>query len=334
MGYSQYMLDIRTLAGYVQVHTRKDTYCMSYAKIYTLHNNKGGVSKTTTTIQLGYGLARRGKRVLILDTDSQCNTTYSLLGGIPAEEDNQDREVKTLYDVIIGINGDPKKKRDLADIIISLPHQPNLYLAQGSIALSAADILLAATGGREKILKRAIDPIRTDFDYILMDTPPTLGLIPVNAYVAAGSEEGNHNGLIIPISPQVYSVLGISTLEEALDQMRSDIEIPLPIFGVVCANAKRTKNAVNRLDQVLEHFGDKVFPYVIPVNEKVEEAADLQISLYDYSPKSTGAIAYTKLTNAFMYRAGDITKEEAITFLKENGLWNEEDRNIWEEPYA
>jgi chromosome partitioning protein len=302
-------------------------------KIYALANNKGGVTKTTSTINLGYGLALLGYKTLIVDADAQCNTTYSLLGEVEYQDEVEELS-PSLYDVILGVNGDAKKKRSLKEIIIPVPQQPNLFLARGSIALSAADLLLAGTNGREKILKRAIDTIQNDFDFVLIDTPPTLGVLPVNAFVAAGSRSDNTNGIIIPIAPQAYSVLGIRTLENAFDQMRYDIEVPIPILGVICANAKNTKNARMRLEQVKKYFGPKVFSAVVPVNEKVEEAADEQSSLYQYAPSSTGAVAYTKLVNELLLRSGTITLSQARQFLEDNRLLVPEEVAVWEEQYA
>src|SRR6266480_6699334 len=132
--------------------------------IFTLANNKGGVTKTTTTVNLAYGLARAGRRVLVLDTDAQSNSTYSLLGKLQQED--------TLFDVLI--NGSR-----LADIIVSTK-QEGLYLAPSSIDLSAADLLMASAPGRERKLKRALSQVK-DFDYILIDTPPNLGVLTVNA---------------------------------------------------------------------------------------------------------------------------------------------------------
>jgi chromosome partitioning protein len=299
------------------------------AKVYTLANNKGGITKTTSTVNLGYGLARRGYKTLIIDADAQCNTTYTLLGEVEYEDDDTELS-PSLYDVILGVNGDQKKKRDLQEIIVSVPQQENLFLARGSIALSAADLMLAGTNGREKILRRAIDQVMDEYDFILIDTPPTLGVIPVNAFVAAGSRSDRTNGIIVPIAPQAYSVLGIRTLENAFEQMRYDIEIPLPIFGVICANAKNTKNARLRLNQAVNHFGSKIFGAIVPVNEKIEEAADEQISIYEYAPTSTGAIAYTKITNELLLRSGVITQQEAMQFLEKHNLYKLEETQHWE----
>jgi chromosome partitioning protein len=317
------------------------------ARIYVICNNKGGVKKTTNVAQLGYIFSERGYKVLVVSADPQCNIDYSLLGYIEDEEElddetlqklqeefdefegeyqtdeeepeNSDEDddetavlpgegVPTLYDVIIGINGDQKKKRHIREVIVPVPQQENLYLAKGSIALSDMDINLSATKGREKILKRALDAIQDEFDIILIDTPPTLGLAPVNAFVAAGSQKNipgsRTNGVIIAISPQVYSVLGIRTLISAFVQMRSELEIPLPIFGVICADVKRTKNAKKRMKQVRSFFGKAVFQTTIPQNEKVEEAADTQLPLGKYAPNSPGAKAYAALADEFLTRAG------------------------------
>jgi len=128
-------------------------------RIFTLANNKGGVTKTTTTVNLAYGLARAGRRVLVVDTDAQSNSTYSLIGKLSQEN--------TLFDVLL--NG-----ARLADIIVGT-QQERLYLAPSSIDLSAADLLMASAPGRERKLKRALAQMPTDsFDYILIDTPPNL----------------------------------------------------------------------------------------------------------------------------------------------------------------
>src|SRR5687767_9154265 len=146
---------------------------MARAHVFAFGNNKGGVTKTSSTVQISYDLARRGKKTLVLDVDPQCNTTYTLLGEVPTEEDSASSSILTLQDVILGTNNDAKQRKNIADVIVPVPQQPNLFLAQGSIGLSSTDLLLAATNGRERILRRAIESIRDDFDYILMDTPPT-----------------------------------------------------------------------------------------------------------------------------------------------------------------
>ena len=128
-------------------------------RVMTLANNKGGVTKTTTTVNLAYGLARAGRQVLVIDTDAQSNSTYSLLGQLTQDD--------TLFDVLFN-------NARLADIIVGTK-QERLYIAPSSIDLSAADLLMANATGRERKLKRALAPVAEEFDYILIDTPPNLG---------------------------------------------------------------------------------------------------------------------------------------------------------------
>jgi chromosome partitioning protein len=271
-------------------------------KVFAFGNNKGGITKTTSTVNLAYGLARRGYRTAVVDADAQCNSTYTLLGIDAIDYDDAvaelDTRPATLFDVIIGVNGDQRHRRNLADVIVPVPQQEGLYLAKGSVQLANADILLAASKGREKILHRALQPLADQFDVVLIDTPPTLGMMPVNAFVAA------RDGIIIPITPQSYSVLGIRTLEEALQQLRDEVELSIPIFGVVAAKVQRTKNATDRMKQVRGYFGELLFKTTIPINEKVEEASDMQVPLFTYAAKSTGAVAYAALVDEFVARAG------------------------------
>src|SRR4051812_44232661 len=137
-------------------------------RIFSLCNNKGGITKTTTTVNLAYGLAREGRRVLVVDTDAQSNSTYSLLGDLEREP--------TLFDVLI--NG-----TKMADAIVPT-NQENLFLVPSSINLSAADLLMASAAGRERKLTRALSLVKDEFDYVLIDTPPNLGVLTVNAFMA------------------------------------------------------------------------------------------------------------------------------------------------------
>src|SRR5438094_33967 len=155
-------------------------------RIFALANNKVGVTKTTTTVNLAYGLARSGRRVLVIDTDAQSNSTYSLLGEL--KQDN------TLFDVLL--NG-----ARLADIIVGTK-QTGMYVAPSSINLSAADLLMASIPGRENKLKRAVAQLPRDgFDYVLIDTPPNLGVLTINAFMAC-------TDVIIPIALTTYALIG------------------------------------------------------------------------------------------------------------------------------
>jgi ATPases involved in chromosome partitioning len=248
-------------------------------RIFALCNNKGGVTKTTTTVNLGYGLARSGKRVLIIDTDAQSNSTYSLLGTL-------DQEV-TLFDVLI--NG-----AKMADAILP-SSQAGLYVVPSSINLSAADLLMASAAGRELKLTRALKQVN-DFDYVLIDTPPNLGVLTVNAFMAC-------TDVIIPIALTTYALIGISILETTMQELRDNLDVPLPIFGVVANLDDHTRLSNDVLRAVREHFGALLFDAVIPRNIKVEEAHNQIACLFDYAPNSTGAQAYTRLVKEVIERA-------------------------------
>lgn len=243
-----------------------------------LANNKGGITKTTSTINLGYGLARKGLRVLIIDTDAQCNTTYSLTGKMDHEN--------TLFDALI-------HGGKMADIIIPT-RQEGMDLAPSSINLSAADLLMASAPGRERKLARAIAQV-DGYDYALIDTPPNLGVLTVNAFIAC-------NSVIIPIALTTYALIGISILEQTMQELRDNLEVELPILGVIANLDDHTRISADVLEAVREHFGDRVFNSVIPRNIKVEEAHNHIACLYDYAPNSTGARAYTALVEEVLAR--------------------------------
>ena len=248
-------------------------------RVFALCNNKGGVTKTTTTVNVGYGLARAGRRVLIIDTDAQSNSTYSLLGNLDQDQ--------TLFDVLI--NG-----VKMNDIIVP-SQQENLFVAPSSINLSAADLLMASAPGRERKLARALSQVN-DFDYVLIDTPPNLGVLTVNSFMAC-------TDVIIPIALTTYALIGISILETTMQELRENLDVELPIFGVIANLDDHTRLSADVLEAVRTHFGDLVFDTVIPRNIKVEEAHNQIACIYDYAPNSTGAIAYTKLVKEVLQRA-------------------------------
>jgi chromosome partitioning protein len=249
-------------------------------RILGLFNNKGGVTKTTTAVNLAYGLARSGRRVLVIDTDAQSNSTYSLAGSLDHDS--------TLFDVLFN-------NARLADIIVGTK-QEGLYLAPSSIDLSAADMLMANAVGREHRLKRAVAPIANQFDYVLIDTPPNLGIITINGFIAC-------TGVIIPIALTTYALIGINILEKTMQELRDNLEVTLPIFGVVANLDDHTRMSADVLQAVRAHYGKLVFQTVIPRNIKVEESHNRIAILYDYAPASTGARAYAQLVSEVIHRA-------------------------------
>src|SRR5579859_600099 len=249
-------------------------------RVIAFCNNKGGVTKTTTTVNLAYGLARAGRRVLVIDTDAQSNSTYSLLGRLEQES--------TLFDVLL--NG-----ARLADIIRGTK-QERLYVAPSSIDLSAADLLMGGMQGRENRLKRALAPTAREFDYVLIDTPPNLGVLTVNALIAC-------TDVLIPIALTTYALIGINILEKTMQELRDNLDVTLPIFGVVANLDDHTRMSADVLAAVRDHFGKLLFQTVIPRNIKVEEAHNQVTSIYDYAPTSTGARAYEALVQEVISRA-------------------------------
>lgn len=156
-------------------------------RVYALCNQKGGVTKTTSAVNLAYGLARSGRRVLVIDTDAQSNSTYLLVGNLNQEP--------TLFDMLF-------KSARLADIIVGTK-QEGLYPAPSSLDLSTADMLMASATGRERRFKRAVAPVVEQFDYILIETPPNLGIITIHAFNAC-------TGVLIPIALTTSALIGIT----------------------------------------------------------------------------------------------------------------------------
>lgn len=260
-------------------------------RVFSITNNKGGVTKTVTTLQLAYYLSRIGRKSLVIDTDPQCNTTYTLLG------DKVVDPLKTIFGAVIGTTEGGKVP--IEEIIIPTPNNPNLFLVPGHELFTAADVMLASQIGREKILKRLVDRIVDDYDFILMDTGPNMTLSTIMAIVAA------KDGLIVPETPQIYSVLGTDNLDTTLTQLRENLDMPIPIFGVLIAKVQRTKNANDRIDQLEGFFNENMFVTRIPINERIEESLDTRESIYEYDPTSTGAEAYERFGNEFLEREKD-----------------------------
>jgi chromosome partitioning protein len=247
--------------------------------ILCLANNKGGVTKTTTTVNLAYGLARNNRQVLVIDTDAQCNTTYTLSGNLEHQQ--------SLFDVLI--NG-----VKLADIIVPTK-EANLSLVPSSINLSAADLLMAAIPGREQKLKRSMRGLE-GYDYVLIDTPPNLGVLTVNAFVAC-------TDVIIPMALTTYALIGISILEKTMQELRDNLDVELPVLGVIGNLDDHTRISSDVLAAIREHFGALVFDTIIPRNIRVEEAHNQIVCLFDYAPASTGAKAYVSLVQEVIARA-------------------------------
>ena len=247
-------------------------------RVLAFCNNKGGVTKTTTTINLAYGLARTGRHVLVIDMDAQCNATYTLSGHI-------EHRLSLFHVLTSGTK--------LADII-QPTNEPRLHLAPSSIDLSTSDLLMAAIPGREQKLKRAMRGLE-GYDYVLIDTPPNLGVLTLNAFVAC-------TDVIIPLALTTYTLIGIAILENTMQDLRDNLDIALPVLGMVANLDDHTRLSAEVLASIRKNFGGLVFDSIIPRNIRVEEAHNQTMCLFDYAPASTGAKAYASLVQEVIDR--------------------------------
>lgn len=252
-------------------------------RTYTLVNQKGGVGKTTTVINLGAYLAYFGQRVLLVDLDPQANATACL--GI----DKGSTRGGT-YETLIGKS--PAAKHIL--------HNPRLKLSllPASPALAGAEVELVGELARENYLKTALAPIRDRYDYILVDCPPSLGLLTLNGIIAA------REGVIIPVQCEYLPLEGLSQLNQTLDRIRRAVFPELQIRGVLLTMFDGRTNLSNDVvEEVRRHFADLVFESIIPRTVRLAEAPSYGQPISVYAPNSSGAESYTALAREIL--AGD-----------------------------
>lgn len=251
-------------------------------------NNKGGVAKTTTSINLSVGLARQGKRVLLIDLDSQGSASLSL--GVPRKQLNP-----STADVLFG---DAPLDRSIRDLSI-----PNLDLLTGSLRLSNADTRLGSTKHREQHLKRIVDEVNDRYDVVIVDCAPSTSLLTINALVAA-------DGFIIPVSPSYLSLEGVISLGEVVHNVRQNMGEAAPVLGVLMTRVpKRDADAEAVIEQVRKHYGGKVFDTIIHTDPMLESAPGHGESIYTHAPDSQGAAEYEALTREVsdrLERYGDV----------------------------
>ncbi|GMX67357.1 sporulation initiation inhibitor protein Soj [Paenibacillus elgii] len=244
------------------------------AKIIAITNQKGGVGKTTTSVNLGASLASLGKKVLLVDIDPQGNTTSGL--GI-----NKADVVHCIYDVLIN---DVHPKEAMADTALE-----NLKIIPATIQLAGAEIELVPTISREQRLKKSLQLVKHMFDYILIDCPPSLGILTVNSLTAADS-------VIIPIQCEYYALEGLSQLLNTVRLVQKHLNTTLQIEGVLLTMFDaRTNLGMQVIEEVKKYFQQKVYQTIIPRNIRLSEAPSHGQPIITYDPRSKGAEVYLEL---------------------------------------
>lgn len=253
-------------------------------------NQKGGVGKTTTSVNLGAALAEKGKKVLLLDIDAQANLTTHL--GLGPKEDSQGVEDGalvpefTIYDVLKG-------SKTIHEVIIH--RSEKLHVVPSSLLLSAADLELGGVVGRELILKRALDKVKNEYDVVVIDCPPALGLLSLNALAAVEK-------VVIPVQSEYLALHGVRQLLDTIDQVRSIYNPTLVVGGVlICLHDSRKRLARAVADTIRNYFGNLVFTSVVRSNVSLAEAPASGQTIFEYAPKSSGAEDYSALAEEVLH---------------------------------
>ena len=255
------------------------------ARIIAMCNQKGGVGKTTTTINLGAALAEYGRRVLIVDFDPQGAASAGL--GINANELD-----RTIYSVLMEPRADVRE-------IIHETSVPGLDIVPANIDLSAAEVTLVSEVAREQVLSRVLRPVTEDYDLVLIDCQPSLGLLTVNALTAA-------HGVLIPLEAEFFALRGVALLMETIDKVSERINPRLQLDGIlVTMYDGRTLHAREVLERVREGFGDRVYDTLISRTIKFPDATIATEPITSYAPSHAGAQAYRRLARELVAR-GDV----------------------------
>lgn len=244
-------------------------------KTIVIANQKGGVGKTTTAINLAACLAERSKKTLLIDVDPQGNATSGL--GI-----DKTRVERSLYTVLI-------EDTPVEEVIIPSP-EPGLDILPSSMDLAGAEVEMVPMIAREKILDGAMAGIRDKYDYIILDSPPSLGLLTLNALAAADQ-------VLVPIQCEFYALEGLTQLLKTITIIKKQINPKLKISVVLTMFDSRTNLSVQVVEEVVKHFSDRVHKVVIPRNVRLGEAPSHGLPITKYDAKCIGAVAYTQLAD-------------------------------------
>lgn len=257
------------------------SYRSRRARILAVVNQKGGVGKSTTAVNVSAALGDLGQRVLLIDLDPQGNATSGF--GL-----NKNQRELCIYDVLLG---DAQIESVIEPVAVE-----NVFVVPATIQLAGAEIELVAAMSRETKLKSSIERVRGDFDVIIIDCPPSLGLLTVNALTAA-------EGLMIPIQCEYYALEGLSKLLDSVRLVKTHLNPDLEVFGVVMTMYdSRTRLASQVVEEVQDFFGDKVFETKIPRTVRLSEAPSFGQPVTLYDPTGKGADAYRRLAEEVVQR--------------------------------
>ncbi len=247
-------------------------------KIVSIANQKGGVGKTTTSINLSTILAKKGKKVLMIDADPQGNASSGV--GV-------DKEVEeSVYDILIG-------DTEIKNVVIKT-NIKNLYVCPSNINLAGAEVELVSVMSREYRLKEKLDEVKDEYDYIIIDCPPSLGLITLNAFTASDS-------VLIPVQCEYYALEGLGQLINTINLVKKHLNKNINIEGALLTMYDARTNLSNQVvKEVKKYFNDKVYKNVIPRNVKLSEAPSYGMPISIYDPRSKGAKSYEKFVKEFM----------------------------------
>ncbi len=261
-------------------------------RVFTVSNQKGGVGKTTTAVNLAAALAYLGARVLVVDLDPQGNASTAL--GVPHHAD-----IPSVYDVLID-------EFPLSDVVQQSPESPTLFCAPSTIHLAGAEIELVSLVAREHRLRTALDAYLAEnpMDFVFIDCPPSLGLLTINAFTAARE-------VLIPIQCEYYALEGLSQLLGSIQMIQKHLNPGLRLSTILLTMYDgRTRLAQQVADEVRQHFPDQVLTTVIPRSVRVSEAPSFGQSVIGYDGNSAGAIAYREAAVEIASHTAGVTKKE------------------------